>query len=113
MVDKTEFYWAIVGDSAPEPVAVTGPKGARMAYTIGCEDPFPIDTPDSSVQLIYSREQLLYRVGDKDPVESMKIPKTPTARKKEREKSERWLIEQERLGLRHHGYVGFGARADE
>jgi len=111
MVDKTKFFWAIIGDSAPEPVAVSGELGkggGRMAYTIGCEDPFEIDTPDSSVQLIHYPEGL-FEVEYDEPVEAMPIPETPAERQAQREKSERWLAEQYAQGIRH-GYAGFGAR---
>ncbi len=109
MVAKTEFFWAIVGDSAPEPVAVTGPDGERMAYTIGCEDSFPLDTPDSPVEIIHRPQQWAMHKDYDDPPKAMDIPQTPTARKKEREKNERRLARDAARGI-YHGYVGFGAR---
>jgi len=51
MSDRSKFYWARIGDGNYEPVAVTGKKGFRMAYTIGCPDPFPVDAEDSAVLL--------------------------------------------------------------
>lgn len=47
-----KFYWAIVGDASPEPVAVVVEDGRRVAYTCGCPDPFDVDGPDARIQLI-------------------------------------------------------------
>lgn len=52
---KAEFYWAIIGDANPEPVAVSvGEDGKRLAYTIGCPDPFELDVPEPNIELVES-----------------------------------------------------------
>lgn len=126
MTDKTLFYWAIVGDSSPEPVAVTGKVGERLAYTIGCPDPFKVDGPDANIELLRPR--------DLDPVWNEKDtthyyvaqgwtipePKPMTVPdlldletlKAERELAEHRLIAERKRGV-SHGYAGFGARAAE
>lgn len=48
---RVRYHWARIGDGNYEPVAVTGRKGKRMAYTIGCPDPFPVDVEDSAILL--------------------------------------------------------------
>lgn len=49
---KAQFYWAIIGDANPEPVAVVTKDGERFAYTIGCPDPFALDVPDPNIELV-------------------------------------------------------------
>lgn len=39
---KTKFYWASIGGADPEPVEVTAVDGKRVAFTLGCPDPFPL-----------------------------------------------------------------------
>lgn len=51
-MDAAKFYWAIVGDASPEPVAVVEEHGKRVAYTCGCPDPFDVDGPDANIILI-------------------------------------------------------------
>ncbi len=39
---KTVFYWASIAGADPEPVEVATVDGKRVAYTLGCPDPFPL-----------------------------------------------------------------------
>lgn len=88
---KAKFYWARIGEGNYEPVAVTGKKGERLAYTIGCPDPFPVDTDDSAVLLA------------EDDYDRMQAPLTP--------KQEEAALRRERryraMAATHH-YAGFG-----
>lgn len=114
--DDAKFYWAIIGDSQPEPVAVTGKIGARWAYTIGCPDPFAVDAPDSNIQLLHAPgancRKYNFDRGEYEPlpVAPMLIPKTPTEEAEERAAAERRLEADAKKGIRH-GYAGFGRRA--
>lgn len=89
MTERVKFYWARIGDGNFEPVAVKGRKGKRMAYTIGCPDPFPVDVADSAIQL--------HEDGPAD------VPLTP--------KQEENALRRERhyrAMQGSHGYAGFG-----
>lgn len=108
MDEKTQFFWAIVGDSAPEPVAVSGADGQRVAYTIGCADPFPVDADDATIELIPHTKGVQF--VSLDVPEPLKIPATPEQTRKRREESEKQLAKERRRGI-SHGYAGFGARA--
>lgn len=115
--DNAKFYWAIIGDSQPEPVAVVGKQGARWAYTLGCPDPFAVDAPDANIQLIQLPEDAGRSDYDFDarthvprPVKPMKIPPTPTELEAERVAAEERLEADRKRGI-VHGYSGFGARA--
>lgn len=90
MSGKAKFYWARIGDGNFEPVAVRGKKGERMAYTIGCADPFAVDEPNSAVLL------------DED-YSPMDPPLTP---KQEANALRRERRYRELHGF--HGYAGFG-----
>jgi hypothetical protein len=70
---------------------VTGKKGERMAYTIGCADPFPADTADTAILLS----------------EELAAPLTP-----EQEENAARRERHARAQFKHHGYAGFG-RATE
>lgn len=95
MITRAKFYWARIGDGNYEPVAVRGKKGKRMAYTIGCPDPFAVDEPDSAV-LLYAAEY----PGDDDFLDP---PLTPAQEVNalRRERRARALMVS-------HGYAGFG-----
>jgi hypothetical protein len=104
--DKAEFYWAIIGDANPEPVAVTMLDGKRVAYTIGCPDPF--DLEGGCVELIHDTQEVNLREYDFDameyreaPVKPLTIPLKPSERAAEREKAERWLQAEAKKGVRH------------
>jgi hypothetical protein len=93
MAGKAKFYWARIGNGNYEPVAVKGKKGVRMAYTIGCADPFQVDEPDSAIELY----------EDKDYPDRPEPPLTP--------KQEAAALRRERRYRElsgHHGYAGFG-----
>lgn len=120
-MEKAEFFWAIVGDSAPEPVAVTGEPGQRKAYTIGCPDPFDVDGPDANIQLIHRpgddghKEYVSGGKGkwgsfEQVPIRPLVIPMTPTELAAQRAASEARLERDRKRGI-SHGYAGFGARA--
>jgi len=87
--EKAKFYWARIGDGNFEPVAVKGKKGSRMAYTIGCPDPFPVDVDDSAV--------LLHDQGPEEP------PLTPKQEEAALRRERRY-----RAMSATHGYAGFG-----
>lgn len=96
MSAKAKFYWARIGDGNYEPVAVRGKKGERMAYTIGCPDPFAVDTPDSAV-LLYEDENDYWAKG------ALEAPETP-----EQEKRSLARERRARALMASHGYAGFG-----
>jgi hypothetical protein len=111
MSGKAEFYWAIVGDSEPEPVAVTGEPGSRMVHTIGCPDPFPLDVPGANVELVC--EGGMYGGGHWRQQEVKLFPpaKLRSAdHDKARRDAERRLERDRKRGI-VHGYAGFGRRA--
>lgn len=88
---KVQFYWARIGDGNYEPVAVKGKKGERQAFTIGCPDPFAVDTPDTVITLA------------EDEYDLMRAPLTPKQEKAALAKERRY-----RQMAGHHGYAGFG-----
>jgi hypothetical protein len=105
MSDKTQkarFYWAIVGDANPEPVAVTTENGQRVAYTIGCADPFPLDVPEPNIELVESGamygggrwEQSAIRLTPPEKIRAADLVKR-------REAAERRLTADEKRGIRH------------
>lgn len=49
---KADFQWAVIGDANPEPVSVVTKGGKRLAYTLGCADPFELDDPDANIELL-------------------------------------------------------------
>jgi hypothetical protein len=91
---KARYYWARIGTGNYEPVAVRGKRGERMAWTIGCADPFAVDTPDTAIEL------------NEDEYEQLTVPLTP-------EQEERALRRERnaRAQFEHHGYAGFGREA--
>lgn len=91
MSAKAKFYWARIGDGNYEPVAVRGKKGERMAYTIGCADPFAVDAPDTAVFL------------NEDEYEHLTPPLTP-----EQEENALRRERHARAQFESHGYAGFG-----
>lgn len=97
MDKKAKFYWARIGEGNYEPVAVCGKKGERMAYTIGCPDPFSVDGPDSAI--------LLADEWGDQPESPMTAPLTP--------KQEESALRRERRAralMGSHGYAGFGRK---
>lgn len=90
-MSRAKFYWARIGDGNYEPVAVKGRAGERMAYTIGCADPFPIDVPDTAVFL------------NEDEYEDLTPPLTPA-----QEENARRRERHARAQFANHGYAGFG-----
>ncbi|KQN09834.1 hypothetical protein ASE85_02550 [Sphingobium sp. Leaf26] len=86
-----KFYWARIGDGNYEPVAVTGKRGGRMAYTIGCPDPFPVDVPDAAILL------------NEDEYDQMKAPLTPKQEAASLRREKRYRAMQA-----SHRYAGFG-----
>lgn len=70
-MNAAKFYWAVVGDASPEPVAVVVEDGKRVAYTCGCPDPFDIDGPDAVIELIPGI------TNEWAPLESYEGPATP------------------------------------
>lgn len=93
---EAEFYWARIGDGNFEPVAVRGKKGARMAYTIGCADPFAVDEANPAIVLL-ERDDDSYDGG---PIKAPLTPKQEAAARR-RERRYREISAS-------HGYAGFG-----
>ena len=91
MSNRAKFYWARIGDGNFEPVAVRGKKGERMAYTIGCPDPFPVDVPDSAILL------------SEDEYEQLTAPLTPKQEAAAEARERRY-----RAMAGSHSYAGFG-----
>lgn len=91
MSNKTQFYWARIGEGNYEPVAVKGKKGERMAYTFTCPDPFPVDTPDTVIQL---------NINEYD---KLTPPLTPKQEARALARERRFRAMQE-----NHRYAGFG-----
>jgi hypothetical protein len=89
--EKAQFHWARIGDGNYEPVAVKGKKGSRMAYTIGCPDPFPVDVPDSAIEL------------STDEYAKLTAPLTPKQEAAALARERRFRAMQAT-----HGYAGFG-----
>lgn len=92
MADKVKFYWARIGDGNYEPVAVRGKRPHRMAYTIGCPDPFAVDGSDSAIELCTN--------------EYDRMPPPPLTPKQEARAIARERRASEQMGS--HGYAGFG-----
>lgn len=110
MTDKATFYWAIVGDSDPEPVAVTGEPGSRLAYTIGCPDPFPLDVPDANIELVEA-SGMYGGVWRQEPRQLEPPEKLRAADHVARREATEKRLERDRKRGIVHGYAGFGARA--
>jgi len=107
MSDKTQFYWAVVGDANPEPVAVTTENGKRVAYTIGCADPFDLDGDKPNIRLI-PRDEHEYRVvtgklrlESRRAVDPLPIPKKPEQLEREYAAAEKRLEADRKKGIRH------------
>ncbi len=110
---KSIFYWAVVGDGNPEPVAVQGKKGSRQAFTIGCPDAYNIDEAGCPCRLLPEMEQAadmatnryIAKIEDveMDPIEVPPNSLSPKVR--------RALEKQFADDLApKHSYAGFGRR---
>ena len=95
MSERAKFYWARIGDGNFEPVAVKGKKGKRLAYTIGCADPFQVDEADPAIALYCEYED--------EPPEPMDPPLTPKQEVYAQRRERRY-----RALHGFHGYAGFG-----
>lgn len=104
---KAQFYWAIVGDASPEPVAVVVENGVRVAYTCGCPDPFVLDGENTNIELVedsgmfgggYWKQELI----ELKPPEKLKA----ADHAKRREAAERRLEQDRKKGI-HHGHRRF------
>lgn len=111
---KGEFYWAVVGDANPEPVAVVTENGVRKAYTCGCPDPFVVDGPDASIVLIPKtarRWDAIYRSGTYnhsnthpamfEDVKPMTVPLKPAELRAAWEINEKRLVAEKARGVKH------------
>lgn len=101
MNDKTEFYWAIIGDANPEPVAVTTENDKRVAYTIGCPDPFDLES--GNIELIPASPSAwtgTAMMSAEAPM-PLTIPMKPLERQLEREEAERRLAAERKKGVVH------------
>lgn len=68
-MNAAKFYWAVVGDANPEPVAVVVEDGRRVAYTCGCPDPFEVDGPDARIQLVHTERTPAGYVRGRKPLQ--------------------------------------------
>jgi len=101
-MNAAKFYWAIVGDASPEPVAVVVENGKRMAYTCGCPDPFDLDAEPPNIELVQDGvmvgggtwRQELIKLDPPRKVTSVQL----TA---ERERAEKRLALDRKRGIRH------------
>lgn len=101
-MNAAKFYWAVVGDASPEPVAVVEEGGRRVAYTCGCPDPFEVDGPDARIQLIpgvtNDRAPEASYLAEPDP---MQVAVTHASYKAACEERERRLEADRKRGIRH------------
>lgn len=106
-MNAAKFYWAIVGDASPEPVAVVEENGKRVAYTCGCADPFDLDGENSNIELVqdgamvgggYWRQEII----ELEPPEKV-TAKQHAARRKKAESR----LERDRASGIHHGHRRF------
>lgn len=111
---KSQFYWAVVGDGSPEPVAVRGERGSRQAFTIGCPDPYLIDQGDCPCRLLPYMEQAhkdnryIAKIEDVE-ASPMVVPLNSLS-----PKVRRALEAQFRADLKpRHRYAGFGRDGGE
>lgn len=106
-MNAAKFYWAVVGDASPEPVAVVVEDGKRVAYTCGCPDPFDVDGPEARIQLIpcvtnsYAPEDSY--LGKPEP---MQVAVTHPQYKAARAARERGLERDRKRGI-YHGHRRF------
>lgn len=89
-----EFYWAVVGDANPEPVAVVVEGGKRVAYTCGCPDPFDVDGPDARIVLIGTS-------GRHEPAAPLRAPPTPNEVRAQDAVREAQIKADKRRGITH------------
>lgn len=108
---QIEFYWAQIGDSGPEPVAVKrDAEGRRLAYTCGCADPFVLDQPDSVAVLIARPGEDGYSATPgMDPITPLQAPATPVARMAAAEEREHQIQRDLARGIPHR-WQRFGDR---
>ncbi len=100
MTDKTQFYWAIIGDANPEPVAVTTLDGKRVAYTIGCPDPFDLDS--GNIELVESSGMFGGGVWREEPVKLSPPEKLKSAdHTRLRQEAEMRLERDKKRGISH------------
>jgi len=111
MTEQTTYFWAVVGDGNPEPVAVDGEPGNLRAYTIGCPDPYMLDDPDCPCKLLpqlgqaVRNNRYIAKIEERPP-EPLKIPENTLSKKVRRELEKRFVDE---LAPRH-SYAGFRRR---
>lgn len=106
-MNAAKFFWAIVGDASPEPVAVVEEGGRRVAYTCGCSDPFDLDSETPNIELVeYSG---MFGGGYwKQEVIELKPPEKLKARDhaRLRKAAEKRLEADRKRGI-HHGHRRF------
>lgn len=101
-MSAAKFYWAVVGDASPEPVAVVEENGKRVAYTCGCPDPFDVEGPNARIQLIPSvTNPYATEMAFLAKPEPMQVAVTHAQHKLAREKRERQLERDAKRGVRH------------
>lgn len=101
-MNAAKFYWAVVGNASPEPVAVVDEEGRRVAYTCGCPDPFVVDGADARIQLIPCvTNKFAPEASYLAEPEPMQLAVTHAQHKQAREDRERMLEADRKRGIRH------------
>lgn len=123
-MSAAKFYWAIVGDASPEPVAVVEENGRRVAYTCGCADPFVVDGEGANITLLADPggyrfngkinarsdywvdvDERPFSMTDEDKEaltpKPLTPPPKPSERAKQRAEAERRLEAYRKRGIRH------------
>lgn len=88
---KTTFYWASIAGAEPEPVEVTMLDGRKVAYTLGCPDPFYLDEKPCPVKLGSKQREWggMSDFFDNRTKTPMLRPPLPTKYQKQRDKERR------------------------
>lgn len=111
MAEQTTYFWAVIGNGNPEPVAVDGEPGSLRAYTIGCPDPYYLDDPNCPCRLLPELRQAVkgnryIAKVENGPPEPIEVPENTLSRKVRRELEASFAAQL----APHHSYAGFGRR---
>lgn len=101
-MNAAKFYWAVVGNASPEPVAVVEEGGKRVAYTCGCPDRFDVDGPEARIELIPCVTNTYAPLDSYlAPAEPMQVAVTHKQSQAARAERERQLERDRKRGIRH------------
>lgn len=106
-MNAAKFYWAIVGDASPEPVAVVEEGGRRVAYTCGCPDPFVVDGPEANIELVESSNMFGGGYWKQELIELKPPEKLKSADHDARRIAAERKLERDRKHGIHHGHRRF------